>query len=129
MNNNIKILLNIEGIEGATIHTEGRYKVPYTLTKGDLHWMKHHKTYTKEDKDKVVYKGIRKVRRMTVIPCTKALKLTKDAYDYFTSNASPEWYFKKNWSRLSKEEKLAIHFQRICEHNGGDSYSYSILED
>lgn len=129
MNNQIKILLTIEGIEGATLHTEGKTKYPFSLTKADLHWLKHNKKYTREDKDKIVYKGVRKIHNIVSVPCSKSIKLTQDAYDYMTSKESPEWYFKKDWGRLNPIVRLEMHLQRMCEHNGGKSFTYSILED
>lgn len=124
-----KILLTIEGIEGATLHTTGKAKIPFVITKGDIHWQNHGKRYTREDKDKIVRKGIRRINNVESVPCTKSIKLVKEAYDYMTSKESPEWYFKKDWSRLSTTQRLELHLKRLCDHNGGKSFSYSILED
>lgn len=129
MNNQIKILLTISGIEGATLHKVGSYKIQYSLTKEDLHFKNHGKKYTKEDKDKIVYKGVRKCDRYESVPCSKSIKLTYDAYNYFTSTDVPEWYLKKDWKRLSSIERLELHLQRMCDANRGKSFTYSILED
>lgn len=125
----IKVLVTIEGIEGATLHINGKIKIPFSMTKADIHWLNHHKKYDKEDKNKIVRKGIRKIYNVESVPCTKSIKLVKEAYDYMTSKESPEWYFKKDWGRLSSTQRLELHLKRLCEHNNGKSFTYSILED
>lgn len=125
----VKILLTIEGITGATLHTTKKIKIPFSITKADIHWQNHGKKYTREDKDKIVRKGVRKINLVESVPCSKSIKLTTEAYDYMTSRESPEWYFKKDWSRLSATQRLELHLKRLCDHNGGTSFSYSILED
>lgn len=124
-----KIILTIHDIEGATLHSEGKSKIPFSITKSDMHWQNHKKEYKKPDKDKVVRKGIRKINNLVAVPCTKSIKMVQEAYDYMTSRESPEWYFKKDWSRLSAIQRLELHLDRICKHNGGKSFTYSILED
>lgn len=125
----IKILVTIEGIEGATLHSVGKSKIPFVITKADIHWQNHKKEYTREDKDKIVRKGVRRITNFEAVSCSKSIKLTKEAYDYMTSKESPEWYFKKDWGRLSSTQRLELHLKRLCEHNGGKSFSYSILEN
>lgn len=125
----IKILVTIEGIEGATLHSVGKSKIPFVITKADIHWQNHKKEYTREDKDKIVRKGVRRITNFEAVPCSKSIKLVKEAYDYMTSKESPEWYFKKDWGRLSSTQRLELHLKRLCEHNGGTSFTYSILED
>ena len=129
MNNQPKILLTINEIPGATIRIVGRVKVPFEITKGDLHWMNHHEVYKGKDKDKVVRKGVRKIPRYAEETCSKGIKLTYDAYEYMTSTEQPEWYYKKDWKRLKPEVRLELHLQRICEANNGKSFTYNILED
>lgn len=129
MNNQIKILVTISGITGATLHTENTIKIPFVITKGDLHWQKHHKPYKGADKDKIVRKGIRKIKNIVSVPCSKGIKMSYDAYNYMTSKDSPEWYFKKDWGRLTPIQRLELHLQRTCMHEGGTSFTYSILED
>lgn len=125
----IKILLTIEGIEGATLRTTGKAKIPFVITKGDIHWQNHGKRYNREDKDKIVRKGVRRINNVESVPCRKSIKLVKEAYDYMISNEVPEWYYKKDWKRLTAKEKLELHLQRICDHNGGKTFTYNILEN
>jgi len=129
MNNQIKILLTINGIEGATMRNSKKIKVPFVITKGDIHWQNHGKKYTKPDKDKIVRKGMRKIWDFDVLPCSKSIKLTYDAYEYMTSTEMPAWYHKKDWKRLAPIQRLELHLQRTCDANGGTSFTYSILED
>lgn len=124
MNNQPKVLLTIEGIEGATLHSKGIKKIKFVLRKKDLF-----NNYTKKDGDKIVRVGTRKIEDFDVVPCKKSIKLSYDAYEYMTSKESPEWYFKKDWPRLSAINRLELHLQRICDANNGKSFTYSILED
>ena len=124
MNNQPKVLLTIEGIEGATLHSNGIKKVKFVIRKKDLY-----NNYTKKDADKVVRAGTRKTEDWESVPCKKSIKLSYDAYNYMTSKESPEWYFKKDWSRLSTINRLELHLQRICKAEGGTNFNYSILED
>ena len=124
MNNQPKVLLTIEGIEGATLHSKGIKKIKFILRKKDLF-----NNYTKKDGDKIVRVGTRKIEDFEVVPCKKSIKLSYDAYEYMTSKESPEWYFKKDWPRLSAINRLELHLQRICDANNGKCFTYSILED
>ena len=124
MNNHVKVLLTINGIEGATLHSRGRKKIPFIIRRKDLY-----AKYKGKNGDDIIRKGVRKVRDFDVIPCTKSLKLTYEAYEYMTSTERPEWYFKKDWPRLSPIQRLELHLSRICEANNGESFTYSILED
>ena len=125
MNNQPKVLLTIEGIEGATLHSKGIKKIKFIIRKKDL----YSKLYTGKDADKIVRVGTRKIEDFEVVPCKKSIKLSYDAYEYMTSKESPEWYFKKDWPRLSATNRLELHLQRICDANNGKSFTYSILED
>ena len=129
MNNQIKIVLNIEGISGATLRKEGKIKVPYTLTKKDLHWKNHHQEYKGEDKDKIVYKGVKKINNYVEIPAKMTINMSQDAYDYYTSKEVPTWYYKKDWAKLPITTKLEMHLQKVCEDYRGKSFTYLVLED
>lgn len=125
MNNQIKVLLTISGIEGATLHSKEKQKIPFVIRKKDLYATK----YKGKDGNNIIKKGVRRVYDFEAVPASKSIKLTYDAYDYMTSKESPEWYFKKDWTRLSTTQRLEIHLERLCMANHGSSFSYSILED
>ena len=125
MNNQLKVLLTINGIEGATLHSKGKTKIPFVIRKKDL----HAKEYTGKDANKIIRRGVRRVINLEAVPVSKSIKLTVDAYNYMTSADKPEWYFKKDWGLLSPTQRLELHLQRTCEHERGKSFTYNILED
>ena len=125
MNNQLKVLLTINGIEGATLHSKGKTKIPFVIRKKDL----FAKEYTGKDADKIIRRGVRRVINLEAVPVSKSIKLTVDAYNYMTSTERPEWYFKKDWVLLSPTQRLELHLQRTCEHERGKSFTYNILED
>lgn len=125
MNNQVKVLLTINGIEGATLHSKGKTKISFVIRKKDLFAYE----YTGKDADKIIRRGVRRVMNLEAVPASKKINLTVDAYDYMTSSERPEWYFKKDWGLLSPTQRLELHLQRTCEHNGGKSFTYSIFED
>lgn len=125
MNNQVKVLLTINGIEGATLHSKGKSKIPFVIRKKDL----YAKEYTGKDADKIIRRGVRRVNNLEAVPVSKRINLTVDAYNYMTSTERPEWYFKKDWILLSPIQRLELHLQRTCEYNGGKSFTYSVLED
>lgn len=125
MNNQLKVLLTINGIEGATLHSKGKSKISFVIRKRDM----FAKEYTGKDADKIIRRGVRRVMNLEAVPASKKINLTVDAYDYMTSSERPEWYFKKDWVLLSPTQRLELHLQRTCEHEGGKSFTYNILED
>lgn len=125
MNNQLKVLLTINGIEGATLHSKGKTKIPFVIRKKDL----FAKEYTGKDANKIIRRGVRRVINLEAVPVTKSIKLTVDAYNYMISADKPEWYFKKDWGLLSSIQRLELHLQRTCEHERGKSFTYNILED
>ena len=125
MNNQLKVLLTINGIEGATLHSKGKSKIPFVIRKKDL----YAKEYTGKDADKIIRRGARRVINYDVVPASKSIKLTVDAYNYMTSSERPEWYQKKDWGLLSPTQRLELHLQRTCEHERGKSFTYNVLED
>lgn len=125
MDNHIKVLLTINGIEGATLHSKGKSKIPFVIRKKDL----YAKEYTGKDADKIIRRGARRVINYDVVPASKSIKLTVDAYNYMTSSERPEWYLKKDWGLLSPTQRLELHLQRTCEHERGKSFTYNVLED
>lgn len=123
MNNQIKILLNIQGIEGRTLRPLGKKKVKWSITKKDLD-----PKYKGKDAFKPIRKGSYASEEVEQVACQQTIKLTQDAYDYMTSSEQPYW-FKGPWKIMSKKQRLEAHLQRACEDRRGTSYTYSVLED
>ena len=123
MNNQIKILLNIQGMRGGTLRPLGKKKVSWSICKKDLD-----KNYKGKDALKPISRGTTSINDFEEIPCQHNLKLTQDAYEYMTSVEQPYW-FKGPWKLMSKKQRLETHLQRICEDKGGTAYTYVILED
>lgn len=123
MNNQSKILLTVQGIEGGTLRPIGKKRVKWSITKKDLDSKYHGK-----DAFKPVRKGHIDISDFEEVSCQQTIKLTQDAYDYMTSSEQPYW-FKGPWKLMTKKQRLEAHLQRICDDREGTSYTYSILEN
>lgn len=125
MNNQTKIILSVQGIEGRTFKFSGKSKINWSLTKKDIY-----PSYKGKDKDKVVSRGTSEIKVYENVPAKQTIKMTQEAYDCFTSSACPEWYYKKGeWKNMKPDKRLELHLKRICESLGGTEFTYSILED
>lgn len=60
---------------------------------------------------------------------TQVLNMSRESYDYMTSNICPEWESKKNWSTYSKKERLEKHLNQVASALGGKVLSYKVFED
>lgn len=123
MNNQSKILLTVQGIEGGTLRPIGKKRVKWSITKRDLDSKYHGK-----DAFKPIRKGHIDIPEFEEVSCQQTIKLTQDAYNYMTSSEQPYW-FKGSWKLMTKKQRLEAHLQRICDDRRGTSYTYSILED
>ena len=123
MNNQPKILLSVQGIEGGTLRPIGKKRVKWSITKKNLDSKYHGK-----DAFKPIREGHVDIPDFEEVSCQQTIKLTQDAYDYMTSPEQPYW-FKGPWKLMTKKQRLEAHLQRICDDRGGTSYIYSILED
>ena len=122
MNNQIKVLLTIQGIPGGIIKSIKKEKRKWVFTKGDI------PNYKGKDKNAVIDKGTYIHTVYEEVPCSQSINLTYNAYNYMTSEERPEW-FKGPWKQMKKEQRLNAHLNRICESLNGKSYSYHVLED
>lgn len=123
MNNNIKLNVSIV-LPGRTAHITGTQKVVTLFRKNDLI-----PNYKGKDGNKIIKKKVARIPIIEYAECKKNIKFTQDAYDYMTSDATPEWYNQKDWKRLSKKARLEQHLIRTMQHENGTSFTYSILED
>ena len=126
MNNQIKILLTIQGIEGGTLRLVGKQVIRWKNSKKDVN-----PKYKGKDENVVVAKGFTEVNDYEVIPCSRNIKMTQDAYDYLTSEDSKprDVKLEKSWKKMSKRQRLEVHFSKMCEEYGGTSFIFSVLED
>lgn len=122
MNNQIKVLLTIQGIPGGIIKPIKKEKRKWVFTKGDI------PNYKGKDKNAVIDKGTYIHTVYEEVPCSQSINLTYDAYNYMTSEERPEW-FKGPWKQMKKEQRLNAHLHRICEDMNGTDFTYHILED
>lgn len=112
-----KILLTIN-LEGVLSQATESHVLPY---------VKHD-----EKGKKVIKTGTFVFKQRIPSKCLKKTTLSKEVYDYFTSNNEiPEWYRAKKhggrrWEELSVHEKLVLHLQRFAD---GRTFSFEILED
>lgn len=59
----------------------------------------------------------------------QVLHISQEAYEYMVGQDCPPNTDNKRWRTMSKKQKIDIHMKQICEHLGGLSYSYVILDD
>jgi len=128
MNNDTKISVNLI-INGGTRHLVGTKEIPFVLTKKDLTPIK----LTKKERDKVVKKGVQKVKDYVWEDASIHINMTRMAYNYFISTTIPEGYNEKTqgkkWKNLTPEERLEWHISSYASARGAKSYNYTVLED
>lgn len=120
-----KLAVTILGIPGSTRRKVGVVKIPYVLTKQDLSSVK----LPEKERNKIAKKGWYKIPKYEYVSCSQRINMTEEAYDYFVSNAKPEWYLKKDWGRLNKKQRLECHLERTMQQFNGTSFTYSIIDD
>lgn len=125
MQNQLKVLLTIQGIPGSKMVQIGKKKVPFELKLKELY-----PKYNGKNPDKIGRKGHRTVNDTMFVDASKSIKLTLEAYNYMTGRECPSWFKDvRAWHKLKKEAKLEQHLNRICQANNGSSFSYNILDD
>lgn len=63
------------------------------------------------------------------VPARRSMNLSREAYEYMVSEAYPEWYKLRNWKNLTKEQRLAIHLDRIAANFGGVLEDFIVYDD
>lgn len=122
-----KILLRIE-LQGGTLIRESRAtEIKWALTLGEV------KKVPKKIAGKVVKGGRFMHYNLVLKPAYKVVCVGQAAYMYMVSGDSYEPWIaekikKKEYMRLSGEEKLNLHLGRLTKHYGGKSFSFQILE-
>ena len=126
MNTEPKILSTVYTEGGTLLRGEPEVR-KYALTKKELF---PNQKFKNKEGDKVIKRG--KYTFIPTIPSTATRKITmcKEAYDYFISPTCPEWFKNvKEWKKLSEEQRLIAHLKRTCDHFGGKSFTYQIIDD
>ena len=121
-----KILLTIS-MEGGTLIKGKREIRKWYLTKKELF---PKQKFSQNEGSRVLKSG--KYEYIPTKPeiIKKKIILCKEAYDYMTSSAMPDFYHdQKRWRKMSAIERLEIHLARICEHNNGIEFTYQIIKD
>ena len=129
-----KILLRIN-LQGGTLIRESKpIKIDWFLTLGDVKRGKKGKLPEKIAQ-KVVRRGKTLHRPLGTKPAILTISLGNQAYQHMTSPDSYElWMLVKNklkkrdFAKLDPNARLNLHMERLCQHYGGMSYSYAVLE-
>lgn len=122
-----KVLLRIE-LQGGTLIRESKTtKIEWALTLGEV------KKVPEKIAGKVVRRGRFTHHNLVPKPAYKVVCIGWAAYVHMVSGDSYEPWIaekikKKEYMRLSREEKLNLHLGKLTEHYGGKSFSFQILE-
>lgn len=115
--------INLES--GVLVRQKKKEYIKYYITKQDL---------TRKELPKDIGKQIVKSGRvphypLVAKPCTQHIKISEVAYNHFISDYCPAKTMLKSWKKMTPIQRLEWHLQRTCEHFGGISYSYEVMED
>ncbi len=124
-NENIKVLLTVITEGGTLVRQSTKEKIRYTITKQDV---------TKSKLPKHIGSQVIKSGTITRYPllskdCTQHIKLNEDCYNYFISNYCPEKHLIPQWKKMNQKQRLEYNLLKTCQHLGGKSFTYEILED
>lgn len=89
------------------------------------------KHYDKKTKKTYYRKEPLNFRTRKYIPAHQSINMSQDAYDYMISASCPEWYYKgiSQWKKLSIDERLNLHLDRLCKGLNGKGYTYVVFGD
>ena len=62
-------------------------------------------------------------------PAAQSLNISEEAYYHMIGRTCPAWLNPSKWLRMSREQRLEAHLQRIAEGLGGMSFTYQVFED
>ena len=79
------------------------------------------------NKGKVVDKIIFYTRKNKT--ARRSMNLSREAYEYMVSDVYPEWYKLRNWKNLNKDQRLALHLERIAQNFGGVLEDFIVYDD
>lgn len=127
-----KVLLRIELQGGTFIRESKATKIEWALTLGEIK-QGSKKKIPEKVAEKVVRRGRFSHHNLVAKPAYKVVCIGWAAYAYMVNGDSYEpWIVKKmkkkEYMRLSREEKLNLHLGKLTEHYGGKNFSFQILE-
>lgn len=91
-----------------------------------------------EHEDKKTHKKYTKVYEFHTRksePAKQVMNICQEAYDYMTSDNRPEWFRVSGenpntlWAKMSEEQRLQLHLNRLAESFGGVVDSYEVFPD
>jgi hypothetical protein len=111
---------------GKQVFKQGKPLVKTILVEDPL---KHdlNSMFLKDKKGKIVDRITFYTRKS--VPARRSLNLSREAYEYMVSEVYPEWYKQRNWKNLTKEQRLAIHLDRIAANFGGVLEDFIVYDD
>ena len=125
MNTSIKILMTINLESSVLVRQDQKEYIKYSITKQDLTTKK----LPLNVGNKIVKSGQIPHYPLVAKSCTQHIKISKEAYNHFISDFCPEKSLIKVWKKISKNQRLDWHLNKMCEFFRGNSYNYEILED
>jgi hypothetical protein len=126
MNFEPKLLLTIVMEGGALVKGEPEIK-RFSLTKKDLF---PNQKFKGNEGNKVIKSGTYKSTPLIAKDAVLKTRVCKEAYDSMVSSLCPAWFKNPNeWRKLSATERLEINLARTCEHFGGKSFSYTLIDE
>lgn len=133
MNTEPKILLTINLEGGVLLRGEPVVK-KYYLTKKDLFPSQKFKG---DAGKKIIRSGKYVSIPLTQSEAKQKIRMCAAAYEYMTSLEVPSWFipYKPNkerireWSKLDETTRLELHLARTCQHFGGKSFTYQIIDE
>lgn len=125
MNFEPKLLLTIV-VEGGTL-IKGKSEIKkFSLTKKDLF---PNQKFKGNEGNKIIKTGTYKSIPFIAKEAVLKTRICKEAYDAMISSICPIWFKNPNkWRKLSATERLEINLARTCEHFGGKSFSYTLID-
>ena len=61
--------------------------------------------------------------------CTQVLQMNTETYNSMTSKDAPEWSSKSAWGKLTKNQRLIEHFNRIKDYFQANRFTFEVFAD
>ena len=128
MNTNIKIFLTIN-LEGSTLVRKSiPEQINYTIRKKDL-YSNIGKNLPKEIAETIASQGTTPHFGLEAKPAKLHINICQASYEFMQSDFCPQNNLLKTWLKMTPNERLEYHLDRLCLHHRGYSYSYEVLDN